>query len=74
MLHQTKPCPNCGETAGWIETWVVRYQQIYTENGDPDEVGEFEAVDGMSSGKRKTCARCQYSITSLIKENNPNGN
>jgi hypothetical protein len=68
MLKQIKPCPNCGEMAGWIETFVVRYQQIYDENGEPDEVGEFEQVDGMSSGRQKKCARCYHPITPLVKE------
>lgn len=66
-FHQIKPCPSCGEAAGWIETFVVRYQQIFDEEGEPDEVGEFEQVYGMTSGKRKQCARCYAPITSIIK-------
>lgn len=68
-LHQTSPCPNCEELAGWIEVFVVRYHQVYDADGEPDEVSEFVQVQGMSSGQIKRCARCEFPITRLIKDN-----
>ena len=68
MIKQVKPCPSCGELAGWIEKWAVTYGQIYTSEGQADEITEYVWIEGLAGGKRKTCARCHYPITSLVKE------
>lgn len=68
-MHQIKPCPECSETAGWVEKWVVCYGQVYTPKGEPDTQTEYSVLDStLATKKRKYCARCEYPITALIKK------
>jgi len=57
---QTKPCPDCGETAGWWSALTPMSMTFFETNGNTAEYRLFYK-------KRKNCAKCDSDITACVQ-------